>query len=194
MNMDLELAGWRTDWLAPQPSDSAIHRPDLRRLVERKGRRMALAFIGQLLYGVALLVFSAWFASAHPTLEWALWAAVIWAATFSAVGFAIWNQAGTWKALSESNAAFLDLSRLRCRRELRAVRLGKWFLALQLAIVTVWLSWDFATHRLPMRPFLFGIGVTILVAAATLKWFAIRTRRSLRDLSRLDHFEDQPEI
>ena len=33
MNMDVELAAWRTDWLADEPTDSALLRLDLRRLV-----------------------------------------------------------------------------------------------------------------------------------------------------------------
>jgi hypothetical protein len=190
MNMDLELAAWRTDWQAPQTSDAAMLRLDLRRLVERKRRNMALAVVGQLLFGAVMLAFSAWFASTRPTLEWILWAAVIWAGTFFAAGFAVWNKAGTWKALSQSNAAFLDLSRQRFLRELRAMRIGRWFLAVQLAIGTGWLSWDYAIRRLPMRPYFFGVGVTIVLAAAYLEWFAARERRSLRDLGRLDEFGD----
>jgi uncharacterized membrane protein YoaT (DUF817 family) len=190
MNMDVELAAWRTDWLADQPADSALLRPDLRRLVGCKRRKMALALAGQLLYGVALLVFSAWFAAHRPTLEWILWAAVIWGATFFAAGFGVWNNAGTWKALSESNAAFLDLSRERCLRELRAMRFGRWFLAVQSAIVAGWLSLDYALHRLPRGRYFFGFAVTILMAVAYLEFFAHRERRSLRDLQRLDQFDD----
>ncbi len=190
MNMDLELAAWRTDWQAPQTSDAAMLHLDLRRLVDRKRRNMALGLFGQLLFGVLMLAFSAWFASNRPTLEWILWAAVIWAGTFFAAGFAVWNKGGTWKAWSQSNAAFLDLSRQRCQRELQALRIGRWFLALQLAIVTVWLSWDYAMRRIPMGPYFFGGGVTILLAAAYLEWFAARERRSLRDLRRLEEFED----
>src|SRR5580693_886522 len=100
-SIDLELAAWRTDWLAPQPADAAMLRPDLRRLVERKRRAMRVALFGQLLFGVVLLVFSAWFASRRPTLEWILWAAVIWAGTFFAAGFKIRNKAGTWQALQQ---------------------------------------------------------------------------------------------
>jgi drug/metabolite transporter (DMT)-like permease len=188
VNMDMELAVWRTDWQAPRTSDAAMLRLDLRRLVDRKRRNMALALFGQLLFGAAMLAFSAWFASTRPTLEWILWAAVIWAGTFFAAGFAVWNKAGTWKALSQSNAAFLDLSRQRCLRELQALRLGRWFLAVQLAIVGAWLSWDYAMHRLPMGPYFFGGAVTILLAAAYLEWFAARERRNLRDLARLDEF------
>ncbi|MGB6943530.1 MAG: hypothetical protein WBE37_14115 [Bryobacteraceae bacterium] len=193
MNMDVELAAWRTDWLADQPSDAAMLRLDLRRLVERKRRRMALALFGHFVFGVALLVFSAWFASRRPTVEWILWAAVIWTGAFAAGGFIIWNSSGTWKALSQSNAAFLDLSRKRCLRELRATRIGRWFLAVQLAIVAAWLSLDFALHRLPLRAYLFGVAVTVLLAAGYLEWFAHRERHSRRDLERFEQFENESE-
>ena len=186
MNMDLELANWRTDWMAREVSDAAMLRPDLRRLVDLKRRRMRLALLGQFVYGAALLAFSAWFASRQPTLEWILWAAVLWAATFIAAGFTIWNKAGTWRAMQESNAAFLELSRRRCLRELHAIHIGRWSLAAQLAIVAPWLSWDFAIHRLPSGPYLFGMAVTVLVAAAYLAWFAARERRILRDLEYLN--------
>jgi hypothetical protein len=119
-------------------------------------------------------------------LEWILWAAVIWAGTFFAAGFKVWNKAGTWKALQQSNAAFLDLSRRRCLRELQAIHIGRWFLAVQSAIVAPWLSWDFAIHRLPLVPYLFGIAVTILLAAAWLRWFAASERRVIRDLKCLE--------
>jgi hypothetical protein len=193
VNMDLELAAWRTDWQAPQASDAAMLRLDLRRLVEQERRKMGRALFGELLFGAVMLAGSAWFASTRPTLEWILWAAVIWAGTFFAAGFAVWNKGGTWKAMSQSNAAFLDLSRQRCLRELRALRIGRWFLAVQLVIVAGWLSWDYTIRRLPMRPYFFAGGVTILLAAAYLEWFAARERRSLRALGRLDQFEDQPE-
>ncbi len=190
--MDTELAAWQKDWLNPQPSDTAMLRLDLRRLVDRKRRQMALELSGRLLYSVAGLAFSAWFASRQATLEWILWAAVIWAGIFIGAGFSIWNASGTWKSMSQSNAAFLDLSHRRCLRELRAIRLGRWFLAVQLAIVAAWLSWDFVRHRLPLRPYFFGGVVTILLAAAYLEWFAHRERRGLRGLARLDQFEEQP--
>jgi hypothetical protein len=188
--MDLELTDWRTDWLANEVSDAAMLRPGLQRLVERKRRRMRLTLAGQLLYAAAMLVFSAWFASRRPTLEWILWAAVLWVSTFFAVGFTIWNKSGTWQVLRHSNAAFLDLSRRRCLRELQALHIGRWSLAVQLAIVAPWLSWDFAIHRLPLVPYLFGMAVTIVIAAIFLISFAARERRIVRELQYLHDFTE----
>src|SRR5262249_44476823 len=116
---------------------------------------------------------------------WILWAAVIWIATFFAVGFSIWNKAGTWSALQQSNAAFLDLSRRRCERELQAIHAGRWALAVQLGIVTIWFSIDALMHRLSVWAYLFGMAVTILLGAITLTLFTARERRIARDLENL---------
>ena len=190
MNPDLELADWRTDWLANEAPDADLLRLDLRRLVDRKRRQMGLSLAGHLLFGAAMLVFSAWFASRRPTLEWILWAGVIWAGTFFAAAFTIWNKAGTWGSLHQSNAAFLDLSRRRCLREMQAIYLGRWFLAVQSVIVTGWLSLDCAVHRLPVLPYLFGIAATILLACVYLVWFNARERRIRSDLRLLDDFTE----
>jgi hypothetical protein len=56
MSPDLELAEWRTDWLANGESDSVMLRPDLRLLVDRKRRRMLLAVVGQLLFHMARVI------------------------------------------------------------------------------------------------------------------------------------------
>ncbi len=186
MNMDLELTEWCAQWLAEEPAAAPLLHRDLRRLVERKTRNMRLAFAGQLLWGVFLMAFSAWFASLHRTFEWMLWAAVVWLATFIMAGFAIWNAAGTWTALQESNAAFLELARRRSMREWRAIHFGRWALAVQLAIVMVWFSIDVLTRRMPGNSYLFGVALMVLIAAVFLTVFTARERRIRRDLAYLN--------
>ncbi len=188
MSLDSELAGWQAGWFTREEDEAAVPRFDLRRAVERKRQRMMLALCGQLALGAAMLAFSAWFVSVHPALEWTLWAVVIWVTTLFAVGFAIWNTAGTWKAIQQSSAAFVDLSRRRCAAELRATRVGRWFLAVQLAIVAVWLSGDFARHSLALRHYLLGMGATVALAALYMAWFAARERRTVGDIKQLDEF------
>jgi hypothetical protein len=190
MNMDTELVAWRTEWLADEPAPRA----DLRALVRRETRRMQLAFAGQLLYGLSALVFTAWFAFRRPTFEWILWAAVVWIAAFFATGFAIWNKAGTWNALQQSNTAFLDLSLRRCRRELQAIHAGRWALAVQLAIVMIWFSIDLLLHRFPAGAYLFGVALNGLVGAVYLIVFAARERRIAGDLENLRAIERNSDI
>jgi hypothetical protein len=186
--MDLELADWRADWIAENLPDAALLRVDLRLLVERGSRRMRFAFAGQLLCAAAILVFTAWFASRNPTLEWILWAAVLWVSTFLGIGLAIRTRTGTWKALGQSNAAFLDLSLRRCRRELRAIHHGRWSLAAALSIVMGWLSLDAFLHRLPVGPYLLGVTINVLIAAVWLAIFTTRERRANREFEQLSQF------
>lgn len=190
MTPDTELAAWRADWLADVP----VAPLDLRAIVRRKTRRMRMAFAGQLLFGVSTLAFSAWFASGRPTFEWLLWAAVIWIITFFATGYAIWNKAGTWRALRQSNAAFLELSLRRCARERQAIHAGRWSLAVQLAIVMIWFSVDLVMHRLPVWAYLFGVTVDVLVGAISLMVFSARERRVVRDLENLRAMEGNSDL
>lgn len=185
MNMDLELTEWRAQWRAEEAA-AALPQRDLRALVERKSRNMRLAFAGHMTVGIALMAFSAWVAARHPTFEWMLWAAVIWVSTFVMAGFMIWNAAGTWSALQESNATFLDLARRRTMREWRAVHFGRWALAVQLAIVMAWFSIDILRHRMPVNSFLLGVALVVLMAAAWLLIFTARERRIQRDLAYLN--------
>ena len=57
MNMDLELAAWRTDWQARQPLDAAMLRLDLRRLIERERRKMGFGLFDRFLVGAIMLLF-----------------------------------------------------------------------------------------------------------------------------------------
>lgn len=185
MNMDLEMTEWRAQWLTEEPAAAPLLHQDLRGLVERKSRNMRLAFAGQMAWGIALMAFSAWFASRHRTFEWILWAAVIWLAAFIMAGFAVWNAAGTWTAMQESNAAFLELARRRSMREWRAVHFGRWALAVQLGIVMVWFSINALTGRMPANSYLFGVALIVLIAAIYLTVFSARERRIQRELAYL---------
>lgn len=197
MNSDLEFAEWRAEWMSGGAAEKALLsseklNPELIRLVARKRRAMLLSLGGQLLTGAALMAFSAWFALTRPSPRWILWAVVIWLSTLFAATFSILSHAGTWSALRESNAAFLELSRRRCLRELRGLRIARWFLASQLAIVLPWLSWDYAAHHIGVGSYLIGFAATFLMSGAYLIWFSARERRTVLDLKRLDGFEDQP--
>jgi hypothetical protein len=73
-----------------------------------------------------------------------------------------------------------------------ALRLGRWFLAAQLAIVLPWLTVDYAIHHLAVGPYLFGFGAAFPMATLYLAWFAARERRAVRGLRQLDEFENEP--
>jgi len=185
MSADQELAEWRRDWLAAELPPEHF---EIRHVVDRERRRMALRLAGQLLFAGVVLSFSAWWLWQHWTVEWAVWAAVIWVSTFVTSGFVLWNSAGNWTSLDHSTAGFVDLTRRRCEAALREIRFGRWLAVVSLAIVVPWLTWDFAI-RFPSWPgLLFGDGIACVVAAAYLIPFAVWRRRKLKELDELHRF------
>jgi len=187
MNPDQEFANWRQDWLAQEepPGHFAILR-----IVERQRRRMAGSLAAQLLVGIVMLVFSAWWVWQRWSAEWIVWAAVIWVSTFVSSGFVIWNSKGNWASLDQSTAGFVDLARRRCFAVLREIRFGRWLTAVGLAIVVPWLTWDFAIRYSSWKALLLGDGLACTLSAVYLIWFAVLRRRKLKELEELNRFVD----
>jgi hypothetical protein len=189
--IDEEITAWRSPWLAesePAPL------PDIRKIVDRDRRRMARHLGSQFLVGIALLGFSAWWAWWRHSLEWLLWAAVIWILTFFAGSFAVRNAAGNWSSTEESTAAFVELTRRRVKAALSAIRFGRKLLALEIAIVVPWLSWDFARRRLPLTNYAIGLALTAALTATYLLVFARVERNRTRELEGLERFENVPSV
>jgi len=61
-------------------------------------------------------------------------------------------------------------------------RAGRWFPAVQFAIVATWLSWDFTIHRFALGCHLLPLAVTVALAATYLVWFRARERRVLDEV------------
>jgi hypothetical protein len=187
MNLDQELADWRQDWLAHEEPPGHF---EIRRIVERERSRMAARLAGQLLFALALLGFSAWWVWQRWSAEWIVWAAVIWISTFVKSAFAIWNSAGNWTSLDQSTAGFVDLARRRCLAVLREIRFGRWLVAVSLAIVVPWLTWDFAIRYPSVNALLLGDGIACALSAVYLIWFGVWRRRKLKELEELNLFTD----
>ncbi|HUI77023.1 MAG TPA: hypothetical protein VLY24_03880 [Bryobacteraceae bacterium] len=185
MNLDQELAEWRQDWLAQEPSAGHF---EIRRIVDRQRRRMALSLAWRLLWTLILLAFSVWWVWQRWTLEWIVWAAVIWMSTLVTTAFVIWNSAGTWTSLDQSTAGFVELARRRCLAVLREIRYGRWMVAVSMAIVVPWLTWDFAIRFPSLKALLLGDGLAVGFAGIYLIGFAVWRRRKLKELEELDRF------
>jgi hypothetical protein len=185
MNPDQELAGWRQDWLAQETPPRHF---EISRIVERERRRMVASLGARLFSALAMLGFSALWVSRYWSVEWIVWAAVIWISTFVSSAFAIWNSAGSWNSLDQSTEGFVDLARRRCLAVLREIRFGRWMVGVSLAMVVPWLTWDFAIRYPSVRGLVLGDGTACAVSAAYLIWFALLRRRKLRQLEELDRF------
>jgi hypothetical protein len=191
--VDQELKDWQATW----QSSAEMTRPappfDIRHHAARAGRRLTIRYAAGCLWAVALLLFSAIFAQRHPTLQWLLWAAAVWIATLVAVAFTIWNGRGLWTAAGQSNADYVELSRMRCVAELRMIRFGYGLLWAELAVVIPWLLWNFFSRwRSPgfdPTSHLTGFAVLLALTVGYLIGFTIYRRRKLRELELLADFQ-----
>ena len=91
------------------------------------------------------------------------------------------------KTVAEGSPGELrDLTGACSMREWRAMRFGRWALAVQLAIVMLWFSVDVLRRRMPANSYLFGIALIVMIGAIGLAIFNARERRIRRDLVYLD--------
>jgi hypothetical protein len=128
---DDELEMWQRQWLAQPPVSI-----DLIRKVERQTVYMRLDWMAQIapaLVGlgtvVAAIMMRSW--------TWILLACGIWVFIIIGWRFMIQNTKGVWAPVSETTAAYLDLSVERCRRKLVNFRFGMAFAMLLTIFVMV---------------------------------------------------------
>jgi hypothetical protein len=171
---DAEWARWQADYQAM--ADWPPVR-DLRRRVVRHGRLMRVWFLFELVLTAAVLGGSAWRLALAPGAWMWAWTISVWGFTALAVAFAIINRRGTWGAGAAdlSLAAQLDLTELRCRRQLRTVAVLPPFLAAEIAVVAILL----ATSPGRSWPITFAslAGVFLAIAAG---WLVLRARTRRR--------------
>lgn len=173
---DDELRDWMADWQAdPEPAPEI--RDAIRQRIKRKSLRMALAVAFEILFTLAMLAFLTRSALRDPApfnvgAMVCLALLVLWIE-----GCSLWYLRGTWRPSAETTSAFLDLSLLRCRRRLRALRAGWWLLALELGIMIPWILLS-----LKAKGAAFGLLVVLTaLVSAVLIVEERRTRRELRE-------------
>ena len=114
-----------------------------------------------------------------------------------ASAFSIWNSAGIWQPAGDSVRDFVLLAAERCRRDLRGVRFGLWFAAVETVLLIGWLAWTSDRDVLPEISRLSNVWLVLPVAApsAIIVWMLRVKRRAERELAALDaarrQFEDE---
>lgn len=179
---DDELREWMADWQAePEPAPEV--RDAIRRRVKRQSLKMALSLAGEGGLTVGLLAIVAnsavrWPEPLNLAAMAGLAALILWA-----MGSGLWYRRGTWRPAAETTSAFLDLSILRCRRRLAALRAGWFLLAVELAILVPWLLVLLGGE--PLRDYVGAFGFLVLLTALVVAFSVIargRTRRELREM------------
>lgn len=122
---DDELRDWQGQWQQPDGNLAALHARARRD--DRRHRMLALAeYLGMGLLLLASLVYA--LCSEQPHARWAM--AAMWLLGVPSLLFAWWNRRGLWGSAQLDAQAHLALSLRRCRRSLRALRVGYGWLVL----------------------------------------------------------------
>lgn len=187
MGVQAEFDTWRRQWQGvPSEAEAGRRAVELRRRVERQSRWYVAGLIVPVL--VTVLIGGGVVLHAERTgkpgdvavaLETWLFIVMAWAAS-------IWIARGTWRPLSETTAAFVDLSMRRCRANLRAIPLAVGLYLAQL-VVLVLLKYRYGSAGavVPSLPpvVLGGGGFLALLVGG--RWYALKQHAKLRQLDEL---------
>jgi hypothetical protein len=184
MEMDLELERWRRHWRAQETGD-----PDLVKMVEAGTRNMRRGLIAEVLVTVA---------TGGGALGWALAArradVVVLAIAVGIFLVIAWTASillrrGAWQPVAATTSAFVDISILRCERNLQAIAIQA---ALYVVIMTFDLVWlyvyrgESSVSEFLTRPaVLLALLVVTPLAAAAAMWHRRRLLRELKSLVEL---------
>ena len=97
-----------------------------------------------------------------------------------ACAFSVWNSAGIWQPAGDTVRDFVLIAAERCRRDLRAVRFGLWFAAIETILLVAWLFWTSGRDVLPEISGLSDRWLVLPVAApcAIVAWLLLLRRRA----------------
>jgi hypothetical protein len=184
---------WTTlaaDWQAARPRLS-IDIAALAARVHAHRRRMLRLLAAEMLLSIAIVAFGAYALASQPRPLAIFLVADSWVLLAIAWAFSIWNRRSTWRPVTETVEAYLELSRTRCRRQLRAVWFTIAVIVLQLVAVALWRllggeSMPTAPGPRSLLPVASG-----LVVAGYLTWGAWYGRRARRQLVELDRLREE---
>lgn len=187
-NPDAEIESWRAQWISQAEGNGGTP-AEVRRRAVRQQRSLRIRHLFELAMAIVFLTFSTEFAARNPSTEIYWWAAVVWSGTIVATAFSLWNWRILWNADLKSVSEFTEHYRKRCFAELRAVRCGRAFLVVQLAITAPWLAADYLRHQMSGASFALAMLVLALFTVGFVFFFAHVQRRNsleLKDLNAMD--------
>ena len=127
---DDELRDWQSHWQQPTADLAALHAG-----ARRDDRRHRLLALGEYLGMGALLLASLAYAAFSDATHARWTMAAFWVLGVPSLLFAWWNRRGLWGSAGLDAQAYLTLSLWRCRRSLRALRVGYGLLVASTAAV-----------------------------------------------------------
>ena len=163
-------------------SPQAIDADALKRVAAAHRRRLVLNSLGE----VAFIIGLAWLTRVvlRDGIEaWELvWTVTLWAFMAAALAFAWWNRRGTWRALGDSVADYIHLTRTRAERQRRSLWFGIALFVAEVVVIIAQLKWF---DRLT------GTALILLGASAVIvaSWVIVARRKIERDLAIVKQYE-----
>jgi hypothetical protein len=192
---DAELASWQALWSGDEGPVAPVL--DARRIATQGRRRLVRRMALEIVVAVAWIVVAVTVIRLRPDPALMVLGAGIIAFVAVASAFSIWNSAGIWQPAGDSVRDFVLLAAERCRRDLRGVRFGLWFAAVETVLLIGWLAWTSDRDVLPEISRLSNVWLVLPIAApsAIIVWMLRVKRRAERELAALDaarrQFEDE---
>lgn len=182
--MDLELERWQRQWRAQQ-----VVPFDLAKSVEAGTRNMRRGVIAEIVVTVVMGGGALTWAVAARRADVIVLAIAVWFFISIAWTASTLLRRGAWQPVTATTSAFVDISILRCERNLQAIAVQAGLYVVILVFDLVWLyvyRAESSVAEFLMRPavlaFLFL--VTPLFAAAAM-WYRRRLLRELKNLNEL---------
>jgi len=186
------MEAWQSE--APEEAAPAPLSDEVRRRIRKRVRwasfRLILKAAANVIVSVGMLVWLGFYLDLRRAIDLtAMIASVIF--IIAAMTFSLWNFRGTWWPATESTANFIDLSIVRCRRKLVALRFCYIFLAVELAFMIPWAVWALLSRANPWAPgaWLLVFGWMVLFSTALVTWASWYRKRTLRELAEWEELQ-----
>lgn len=183
-DMDPELEQWQRQWHAQEAVPA-----DLAKTVDAGTRNMRLGVAAEIVMTIVMGGAAIGWAVAAGRFDVAVLAIAVWIFIAIAWTASTLLRRGAWHPVTATTAAFVDISILRCRRNLQAIAIQAVLYVVILTFDLVWLYFyrgEASVGEFLMRPavLVFLFVVTPLCATAAV-WYRRRLLRELRNLLEL---------
>jgi hypothetical protein len=184
---DTELETWQALW-SDGTDDRPAKAPDARQVAAAGRRRLVWRMALEIATAVVWTVIAVVLIRLRPDPALMVLGAGIIAFVAVASAFSVWNSAGIWQPAGDSVRDFVLIAVERRRRDLRAVRFGLWFAAVETILLVAWLVWTAGRDVLPEISRLSNTWLLLPAAApcAIVAWLLLLRHRARTELAMLE--------
>jgi hypothetical protein len=193
---DTELESWQAVW-SGETDDRRVTVPGARQVAAAGRRRLVWRMTLEVVTALVWTMIAVLLIRLRPDPALMVLGAGIIAFVAVASAFSVWNSAGIWQPAGDSVRDFVLIAVERRRRDLRAVRFGLWFAAVETILLVAWLVWTNGRDVLPEISRLSNTWLVLPSAApcAIVGWLLLLRHRARTELATLEaarrQFDDE---